>query len=133
MPMNGDREPGFQHSKLDAVLVEFQAVLARHGFGGMAIEAIEFYPVAGADLSAGVGGVQGYVAAPGLPAGVAGVQGYVPSALPRMPDIASYPIDSGAGAFIKAGPVRRCPDGKPAVFRCFATPDGKLQCRWVCP
>ena len=42
MPMNGDREPGFQHSALDAVLVEFQAVLARHGFGGMAIEAIQF-------------------------------------------------------------------------------------------
>jgi hypothetical protein len=47
--------------------------------------------------------------------------------------IAGKLFDPEVGAFIKAGPARRCPDGKPAVFRCFRTRDGKVQCRWVCP
>lgn len=121
--MNGDREPFFQKGLLsepeqtDALLVEIQAVLARHGFAGMAIEAIELYPLEVSDLYEGAGGIQGHVRA----------------TVPRIPDIPGRPFDSGVGAFIKAGPARRCPDGKPAVFRCFRTPDGKVQCRWVCP
>jgi hypothetical protein len=120
--MNGDREPGFPRGlfgaseEMEALLVDIRAVLARHGFRGMAIEAIELYPVTDPALDGGAASIQGYVRS---------------SALPR-PDIPSYPLDPGVDAFIKAGPARRCPDGKPAVFRCFATPDGKVQCRWVC-
>jgi hypothetical protein len=121
--MNGDREPGFPRGlfgaseEMEALLVDIQAVLARHGFRGMAIEAIELYPVTDSALDGGAASIQGYVRS---------------SALPR-PDIPSYPLDPGVGTFIKAGPARRCPDGKPADFRCFATSDGKVQCRWVCP
>jgi hypothetical protein len=126
--MNGDRERGFQmgplgeSERMDAFLAEIQAVVARHGFAGMAIEGIELYPLEASEVS-----------------GVAsGVQGYVRAITPRMPDIpgrafGTDPFGADVGAFIKAGPARRCPDGKPAVFRCFRTPDGKVQCRWVCP
>jgi hypothetical protein len=121
--MNGDRERGFQKGLLseseqaDAFLVEIQAVLARHGFAGMAIDGIELYPLESSEASGGANGIQGYVRA----------------TVPRIPDITGRPFDADVGAFIKAGPARRCPDGKTAVFRCFRTPDGKVQCRWVCP
>src|SRR5580700_2242575 len=122
--MNGDREPSFPQGlfggsdEMDVLLAEIQAVLVRRGFDGMAVEAIELYPVAG----------------PGNPyAGASTIQGYAQPSAPRMQDIPSYPVGVGADAFIKAGPARRCPDGRPSVFRCFATPDGKIQCRWVCP
>ena len=51
--MNGDREPGFPRGlfgaseEMEALLVDIQAVLVRYGFRGMAIEAIELYPVTG--------------------------------------------------------------------------------------
>jgi hypothetical protein len=121
--MNGDRESGFQKGLLneseqaDAFLVEIQAVLARHGFAGMAIEGIELYPLEASEVYGGANRIEGYVRA----------------TVPHMPGIAGKPFDGEVGAFIKAGPARRCPDGKPAVFRCFRTPDGKVQCRWVCP
>jgi len=36
------------------------------------------------------------------------------------------------GLTSKRGAVPMCPNGQPAVFRCVATPNGEVECKWVC-
>jgi hypothetical protein len=36
------------------------------------------------------------------------------------------------GLFVKTGAALACPEGKTAVFRCALTPNGEMECKWVC-